>query len=194
MSKIQTPSQTVGPYFAYGLTSGQYGYENSDIVTPRIDAEQGELIRVVGTVFDGAGDSISDAMIEIWQADSSGIYPHPADPRTSNTAFTGFARSGTGTDKDSRFVFDTVKPGAVDDNQAPHINVVVFMRGLLSHVYTRLYFSDETAANETDPVLNTVDSDRRNTLIATRQETQTGIEYHFNIHMQGSEETVFFDV
>jgi protocatechuate 3,4-dioxygenase, alpha subunit len=194
MSKLQTPSQTVGPYFAYGLTAGQYGYDHTDIVTAKIESEQGDTIRLIGKILDGAGDVIPDAMIEIWQADSTGIYTHPEDPRKSNAPFTGFARCGTGTDKESRFIFDTIKPGAVDEDQAPHINITIFMRGLLSHVFTRIYFSDEETANVADPVLNSVPQDRRNTLVATRVEGRNGIEYHINIQMQGTEETVFFDV
>src|SRR3546814_4898782 len=86
-------------------------------------------------------------MIEIWQADPQGRYEHPADTRGANMAFRGFGRCGTGTDPEKRFVFDTLKPGAADDSEAPHINVIVFMRGLLSHLYTRVYFADEEAAN-----------------------------------------------
>src|SRR3546814_4554556 len=84
-----------------------------------------------------------DAMIEIWQADPQGRYAHPADTRGANMAFRGFGRCGTGTEPEKRFVFDTLKPGAADDSEAPHINVIVFMRGLLSHLYTRVYFRSE---------------------------------------------------
>jgi protocatechuate 3,4-dioxygenase alpha subunit len=191
----QTPSQTVGPYFAYGLTPEQYGYELSSIAQPtliRSDTE-GEHIRVEGCVFDGNGEPISDAMIEIWQADAMGRYAHPADPRGSNASFKGFGRCGTGTDKENRFFFDTVKPGSVDGRQAPHINVIVFMRGMLVHAYTRMYFSDETAANAADAVLQSVPPERRGTLIAARTVSPSGIGYRFDIHMQGEHETVFFD-
>jgi protocatechuate 3,4-dioxygenase, alpha subunit len=105
--------------------------------------------------------------------------------------FSGFGRQGTGTDPDNRFIFETIKPGPVDAEQAPHISVIVFMRGLLTHAYTRVYFSDETEANARDPVLNSVPEDRRQTLIATREADGT---YRFDIHMQGDAETVFFDV
>jgi protocatechuate 3,4-dioxygenase, alpha subunit len=87
-----------------------------------------------------------------------------------------------------------VKPGAIGDGQAPHINVIVMMRGLLSHAYTRIYFSDEAEANARDPVLASVPEKRRQTLIAERVETPSGVAYRFDIHMQGEEETVFFDV
>ena len=189
----QTPSQTVGPFFAYGLTPEQYGYPFTSIADGRMAEEgaSGEHIRVIGQVLDGEGVAISDAMVEIWQADAQGHYARPREP-ASNTGFSGFGRHGTGTDPENRFIFDTVKPGTVDAEQAPHINVIVFMRGLLTHAYTRLYFSDEADANARDPVLNSVPEDRRRTLIANRQDD--GRTYRFDIRMQGDDETVFFDV
>ena len=168
MRSSQTPSQTVGPYFAYGLTPEQYSYPFKEVVSGDIrtaDAE-GHPIRIEGKVFDGNGDPVPDAMIEIWQADGQGRYAHPGDGRAANAAFGGFGRFGTGTDSENRFIFETVKPGSVDGAQAPHINVIVFMRGLLTHVYTRVYFEDEETANADDPVLSSVAEDRRHTLIA----------------------------
>lgn len=192
----QTPSQTVGPFFAYGLTPEQYGYPFRAIAGAAMvdDETPGERIRVVGRVFDGEGAPIPDAMVEIWQADGEGRYAHPADPRGANIAFRGFGRCGTGTDPQQRFVFETIKPGAVGDGQAPHLNVIVLMRGLLSHVYTRIYFDDEAGANAADPVLAGVEEARRATLIARREVDPAGTVYRFDIHMQGAEETVFFDV
>jgi len=194
MAKLrQTPSQTVGPYFAYGLAPEQYGYQQnltSIAGSQMADSEtEGEHIRVEGRVFDGAGNPISDALIEIWQADAMGRYSHPADPRGSNSTFKGFGRCGTGTDPQNRFWFDTVKPGQVDAEQAPHLNVIVSMRGMLLHAFTRIYFPDEPA-NASDKVLNAVPAERRGTLIATRQGSNV---YRFDIHMQGDNETVFFD-
>lgn len=198
MSKLgQTPSQTVGPYFAYGLTPEQYGYPSlTSIASPdlRTPDTGGQQIRIEGRVFDGNGDPVDDAMIEIWQADPEGRYAHPGDPRGGNISFTGFGRCGTGTDPEHRFVFDSVKPGAVDAAQAPHVNVIVFMRGLLSHLYTRLYFADEAEANAKDPVLLSVPAERRDTLIAQREENGGVAVYRFDIRMQGERETVFFDV
>lgn len=196
MTRKQTPSQTVGPYFAFGLTPEQYHFPGTSIAGAVLtdEAAEGKRIRIEGRVFDGQNDPVSDALIEIWQADWQGRYAHPADPRSSNTRFVGFGRCGTGTDPGHRFIFETIKPGAVDDAQAPHINVIVFMRGILSHAYTRIYFSDEAAANETDPVLAAVPAERRETLIATLDQTDTGAVYRFDIHMQGDNETVFFDV
>jgi protocatechuate 3,4-dioxygenase, alpha subunit len=189
----QTPSQTVGPFFAYGLTPEQYGYQygltgigGSDMAA---DDVEGRRLRVEGQVFDGAGDPVSDALIEVWQADAMGRYAHPADPRGSNSGFKGFGRCGTGTDPRNRFWFNTIRPGAPDEGQAPHLNVTVMMRGMLLHAYTRIYFPDEPA-NATDPVLNAVPGDRRGTLIAAK--LSEGV-YRFDIHMQGARETVFFD-
>ncbi len=192
MTLKQTPSQTVGPYFAYGLTPEQYGYgfkelANGDLTTPETE---GERIRIIGSVYDGEGNKVPDAMIEIWQADAQGRYAHPADPRGSNSNFKGFGRFGTGTDAENRFIFDTIKPGSIDGAQAPHISVIVTMRGLLTHTFTRIYFSDESDANAVDPALNAVDESRRQTLIASRE----GDVYRFDIRMQGEYETVFFDV
>jgi protocatechuate 3,4-dioxygenase alpha subunit len=194
MAKLrQTPSQTVGPYFAYGLSPEQYGYQQnltSIAGSQMVEGDiEGQRIRVEGRVFDGNGNPISDALIEIWQADSLGRYSHPSDPRGSNSTFKEFGRCGTGTDPQNRFWFDTIKPGAVGAGQAPHLNVIVSMRGMLLHAFTRIYFSDEPA-NATDKVLNTVPAERRDTLIATCHD---GGIYRFDIHMQGEKETVFFD-
>ena len=192
----QTPSQTVGPYFAYGLTPEQYGYAFTSIAGGVLAAEagDGERIRIEGRVLDGAGAAVSDAMVEIWQADGQGRYAHPADPRSSNARFRGFGRVGTGTDPENRFVFETVKPGAPAEGQAPHVNLVLFLRGLLSHAYTRIYFSDEAEANAADAVLAAVPAERRATLIAARDDTGGTPLYRFDIHLQGDRETVFFDV
>lgn len=191
----QTPSQTVGPFFAYGLTPEQYGYPYASIAGGTVAGIEGEaVITVEGRVFDGAGDVVPDALIEIWQADGAGRYNHPADRRASNRTFGGFARCGTGTDPEKRFVFRTVKPGSVDGEQAPHINVIVFMRGLPCHAYTRLYFPEEAAANAADPVMASAPEDRRGTLVAQRMARDGGTVYRFDIHMQGDNETVFFDV
>jgi protocatechuate 3,4-dioxygenase alpha subunit len=195
MAKLrQTPSQTVGPYFAYGLAPEQYGYQqNLTSIAGSLMVEgdvDGRRIRVEGRVFDGAGNPVSDALIEVWQADGLGRYAHPADPRGTNNTFQGFGRCGTGTDPQNRFFFETIKPGQVDPGQAPHLNVIVSMRGMLLHAFTRIYFSDEAATNAIDKVLNAVPAERRDTLIAIRRD---GNVYRFDIHMQGDRETVFFD-
>ncbi len=186
----QTPSQTIGPYFSFGLVPEQYGYDHSQLAGNELAEEGAAPITIRGQVFDGNGETVRDAVLELWQADSQGRYAHPGNPRGANTAFGGFARVGTGTLADNFFEFKTVKPGAIGDGQAPHITVVLFMRGLLNHVYTRIYFADEEAANGADPVLALVETARRETLIARREGEGA---YRFDIHMQGDGETVFFD-
>ena len=190
-----TPSQTVGPYFAYGLTPNRK-YEwndafNNNLVTADTS---GERIRIEGQVFDGDGEVVPDCMLEIWQADAQGRFADPQDKRAlPNASFRGFARCGT--DKDGNYAFDTVKPGVVPDPdgkpQAPHILLAVFGRGMLRHLYTRIYFSDE-AGNAADPVLALVPADRRATLIATREAGKA--VYRLDLRLQGDDETVFFDV
>lgn len=196
MSRLlgQTPSQTVGPYFAYGLTPRQYVYDHGSAYTPVLAQPQaaGEHITVTGRVFDGKGQPVNDAMIEIAQLDAQGREVTSAE-QAKERGFTGFGRCGTGTDAQLRFAFTTVKPGAAA-GEAPHIDVIVFMRGLLSHAFTRLYFDDEAAANAQDAVLLSVPADRRATLVARRDVQPGGVVYHFDIHMQGERETVFFDL
>ncbi|MFL9965771.1 protocatechuate 3,4-dioxygenase subunit alpha [Paraburkholderia sediminicola] len=190
----QTPSQTVGPYFAYGLCPQQYDFDYKSLFTHVLaDREAaGEHITIIGQVFDGDGNVIGDAMVEMSQVDSTGQYPESREEITK-TGFRGFARVGTGTDPHKRFYVETVKPGRVGADQAPHVNVILTMRGMLLHTFTRIYFEDEAQANEKDPVLAAVPADRRGTLIA-RREPNTANVYRFDIHMQGDKETVFFDL
>ncbi|MEO7402000.1 MAG: protocatechuate 3,4-dioxygenase subunit alpha [Polaromonas sp.] len=193
----QTPSQTVGPYFAYGLTPTQYGYDLKSLFTPVLAQPhaQGEHLRLTGQVFDGAGKSVLDAIVEISQPDASG-QPVSSVADAEASGFTGFGRCGTGTLPANHFEFHTVKPGAAA-GQAPFINVCVTMRGLLLHTFSRIYFDDEAAANSQDVVLSSVPAERRPTLIARRESTGAGPVYRFDIHMQDSvhgQETVFFDL
>jgi protocatechuate 3,4-dioxygenase alpha subunit len=192
-----TPSQTVGPFFKYGLTPNrQYAWNDAftaNLVTP--DAS-GDRIRVEGTVYDGDGAPVPDCMLEVWQADAQGRFSDPQDARAlPNTAFRGFGRCGT--DGEGRYAFDTIKPGPVPDPdgkpQAPHLLLAVFARGMLRHLYTRIYFDGE-AANGSDAVLALVPADRRVTLIAKRQPGNGGAVYKFDLRLQGGEETVFFDI
>jgi protocatechuate 3,4-dioxygenase alpha subunit len=192
-----TPSQTVGPYFAYGLTpNGKYAWNDAfsgNLVTPDTS---GDRIRVEGFVYDGDGVVVPDCMLEIWQADAQGRFADPQDQRAlPNASFKGFGRCGTGAK--GEFAFDTIKPGSVPDTdgkpQAPHILMAIFARGMLLQNYTRIYFDDE-AANAADPVLALVPADRRGTLIARRGEGGNGVVYRFDIRLQGDDETVFFDV
>ena len=205
MSDI-TPSQTVGPYFAYGLaphsrcnwSPDQKTYDwketvGANLITP--DAS-GQKIRIEGRVTDGDGLPINDAMLEIWQADAQGRYANPRDNRAlPNTQFKGFGRSAT--DADGCYAFDTIKPGPVPGPggkpQAPHIVVAVFSRGMLRQVHTRLYFADE-AGNGADPILTLVPEDRRGTLVAHKEMRGDLAVYRFDVRVQGENETVFFDV
>ncbi|HVV40475.1 MAG TPA: protocatechuate 3,4-dioxygenase subunit alpha [Nitrobacter sp.] len=191
-----TPSQTVGPYFKYGLTpNGAYAWNDAfenNLVTPDVS---GERIRIEGRVLDGDGVPVPDSMLEIWQADAQGRFSDPQDRRAlPNSSFRGFGRCGT--DPNGAYVFETIKPGAVPGPdgkpQAPHILMAIFARGMLVQNYTRIYFDDE-AATASDAVLALVPADRRATLIAKRA-TGAGHVYRFDIHLQGDNETVFFAV
>ena len=194
MTRGQTPSQTVGPYFAYGLTPEQYRYAYGSVFGPALARPHaaGAHIRIVGQVLDGEGVPINDALVEILQADAAGRYVGSAAQAEAD-GFTGFGRCGTRADDRLQFAFATVKPGAVD-GEAPHVDVVLTMRGLLSHAFTRIYFSDEAAANARDPLLQSVPAQRRDTLIAQRSDLPGGVIYRFDIHMQGDRETVFLDL
>jgi protocatechuate 3,4-dioxygenase alpha subunit len=181
-----TPSATVGPYLAIGLTWGD-GVFAAEEGTPG-----GLWIR--GRVFDGAGDVVPDAMVETWQADPDGGFPSPEDPRgaASYPGFRGHARAQTIT---GEFGIFTLKPGRVPDGdgglQAPHIDVSLFARGILDRVVTRIYFADEAEANAEDAVLRSLpDDDARRTLLAT----PTDDGYRLDFSLQGDRETVFFAV
>ncbi len=192
LATTQSPSQTVGPFFHYGLV---FGGEN---VLVREDAH-GTRITLTGRVLDGTGMAIPDALVEIWQADADGRYAHPADPQQSaaDVNFRHFGRSDT-THAQNNYVFDTVKPGKVSTPsggwQAPHVNVHIFARGLLTHLATRIYFADDAEANAADPVLGAIDATRRSTLLAQRDPgsgpTPT---YRLDFVLQGPHETVFFE-
>jgi protocatechuate 3,4-dioxygenase alpha subunit len=183
-----TPSQTLGPFFHDALLDE----DRSELVTP----DHPEAIRIEGTVYDGAGEPVSDAMVEIWQANEAGRYNDPRDAREDlplDEGFYGFGRSGT--DAGGTFSFVTVKPGRVPlpngGMQAPHIMVSVFARGLLERVVTRIYFPDEQEANANDPVLSSVeDLGLRRTLVAHEE----GDALRFDIHLQGENQTAFFEL
>jgi protocatechuate 3,4-dioxygenase alpha subunit len=187
MSSVPTPSQTIGPFFHDSLLDENY----SELVSP----DHPEGIRIKGTVYDGAGEVVPDAMVEIWQADTAGRYDHPTDYREDislHEDFSGFGRSGT--DAGGEFSFLTVKPGPVPGPdgkvQAPHVMVSVFARGLLKRLVTRIYFPDEEVANAVDPVLSSIeDPELRRTLIARDE----GDALRFDIHLQGDGQTAFFE-
>jgi protocatechuate 3,4-dioxygenase alpha subunit len=187
-----TTSQTIGPFFSPSLLRDDA--RRNVLVQP---GTEGERIRIEGRVLDGDGLSVTDALVEIWQANARGRYNHPADtgPAALDPAFAGFGRSGT--DEDGGYWFETVKPGPVPLGrggfQAPHIVVTVFARGLLNHAVTRLYFGDDPATRD-DPVLLSVPAERRPTLLAARHQSDGQPVYRFNIILQGEAETVFFNV
>lgn len=189
-----TPSQTVGPFFAYALTPHDYELNEIFFTDLRTADASGKAIRIEGYVIDGDGEPIIDAMLEIWQADGEGRYSAGARQHGANSSFTGFGRSDV--DSNGFFSFETVKPGQVPGPngslQAPHINVSVFARGLLKQLFTRIYFEGE-AANAADPILALVPEDRVPTLVATRRERGEETVYTFNIRLQGEGETVFFE-
>jgi protocatechuate 3,4-dioxygenase alpha subunit len=162
-----TPSQTVGPFFSFGLC-----VRPAAELVP--DTTPGAL-HVVGRVLDGAGEPVPDAMVEIWQADADGKY----------RADFGWGRCGT--NAEGRFAFTTVKPGSVD-SQAPHLVVLVFARGLLKPVLTRMYFGDEEDANRDDPILAALDPRAHATLVAAAREDV----YEFDVRLQGDDQTAFF--
>ncbi len=181
----QSASQTVGPFFRIGLI---YGERQNDLVD---EQTAGECITLTGVVFNGDGEPITDAMLEIWQPDANGIFNHPLDPlhEGADPHFRGFGRAETR--NAGKYEFKTVKPGG-RDGQAPYINMHVFARGMLVHALTRVYFPDEPG-NAEDPALNAVDPARKETLIATREQSEGPPVYRFNIRMQGEDETVFFN-
>ncbi|WP_321928133.1 protocatechuate 3,4-dioxygenase subunit alpha [Paraburkholderia guartelaensis] len=195
MALKETPSQTVGPYFAYGLCPQQYDFDFKSLFTANVVGPEtpGEHITLIGRVIDGDGKAVFDAMLEISQVDANGRYPASRE-EIAKDGFHGFARVGTGTDAQHRFIAHTVKPGVENAGEAPHLNVIVMMRGMLTHTFTRIYFEDEAAANAADPVLSAVPAARRDTLIARRSEQAGSIVYTFDIRMQGEQETVFFDL
>ncbi len=177
-----TPSQTVGPFFAYALSSADTGRGGI----------AGERIRIEGKVLDGDGEPVPDAMLEVWQADAEGRFA--GTPGGANAPFTGFARIPTGAD--GGYWLETVRPGRVAGPdgglQAPHINVTVFSRGLLCHLFTRIYFADEQS-NDEDAILAAIaETERRQTLIAAREDGDGEAVYRFDVRLQGEGETVFF--
>ena len=186
----QTTAQTVGPFFHFALMR-----DGVDELDP--DREAGTPIVITGAVRDGAGDPVSDAMVEIWQADGGGRYRHPADGRVGDvpTNFIGFGRVAStdeGTYRAATAMPGTV-PGPDGSVQAPHLNVQIFARGLLDHLSTRIYFPDHPA-NAEDPVLARVPEARRDTLYARADGADGDVPvYRFDVVLQGEDETVFFD-
>jgi protocatechuate 3,4-dioxygenase alpha subunit len=186
MNTEPTASQTVGPFLHIGLD-----WLKRDHLAGA--GASGERVTIEGRILDRDGVPVSDAVIEVWQANAHGKYAHPDDwqDKPIDKEFSGFGRVPT--DAAGAFCFTTIKPGSVPGPdgrmQAPHLAITVFMRGLLKHLTTRLYFPDEPA-NALDPILNLVSADRRPTLVAKAKEPGM---LEWNIHLQGQDETVFFD-
>ena len=201
----ETASQTAGPYVHIGLAPKEAGFDIfhknfTDVLAgPKT---KGEKIRIEGQVFDGSGTPLRDVLIEIWQANAAGKYNHPADRQNKpvDKSFRGWGRGCSDFDT-GVYAFDTIKPGAVIGRNnrlmAPHVNFWIVARGINIGLNTRMYFSDETDANAKDPVLNLIEWEvRRKTLIGERDPAlRDGVAvYRFDIHLQGAQETVFFDI
>ena len=191
MTSVTTPSQTVGPFFHDALD--RLGW--ADLTAA---GASGDKIRVEGRVLDGDRAAVSDAFLEIWQANAAGRYAHDEDrqDKALDPHFRGFGRVFT--DAEGRYSFTTIRPGRVAGRgnalQAPHISVAIFARGLLKQLTTRIYFADEGAANETDPVLSAIDdAGIRRTLLAAPVESALPT-YRFDIILQGEGETAFFEI
>ncbi|MDC8801914.1 protocatechuate 3,4-dioxygenase subunit alpha [Halomonas pacifica] len=194
----ETASQTAGPYVHIGLALHVAGLpaRDEEIWNRMAGPEaEGEPIEVVGTVIDGNGDLVRDALLEAWQADSQGRYRTEFD---LEQPFNGFGRTATTAEGGSEWSLTTIKPGAVTRGDgkvmAPHINLAIFARGINIQLQTRLYFEDEAEANVACPVLNAIESPtRRQTLIAKREAVDGKVRYRLDIRLQGEGETVFFD-
>ncbi len=201
----ESPSQTAGPYVHIGLIPHQAGFDifenNFSNALARPDTP-GERIRIEGRIFDGLGAPCRDILVEIWQANAAGRYNHPADRQTEKPLdpdFRGWGRTGTDFET-GIYSFATIKPGPVVGRNghkpmAPHVNVWLAARGINIGLSTRIYFADEPALNEVDPVLRMIEpAVRRQTLLARREERDGAAVYVFDITLQGEQETVFFDI
>jgi len=199
----ETASQTAGPYVHIGLIPGMAGFDIFEKNFTNILAgpnTSGERITLEGKVLDGTGTPLRDVLLEIWQANAAGRYNHPADrsPGVIDEDFRGWGRAGSDFET-GLIALETIKPGATIDKAgrkcAPHVNVWIVARGINIGLNTRIYFSDEEAANAADPVLNLIEQPvRRSTLIAKRSARAGKVVYDFTINLQGPDETVFFDV
>jgi protocatechuate 3,4-dioxygenase alpha subunit len=182
MSKLTpTPGQTVGPFYGYALPYAK----DRELLAPGSPGS----IRLQGTVYDGAGHPIPDAILEIWQADADGNVVHRTGSLVRDGyTFTGFGRSAVG--NTGAFTFTTVNPGPTEAGAAPFIAVAVFARGLMNRLFTRVYLPEDEAALAKDPLLSSLEPDRRQTLIA-RRDPDGGLTW--DIRLQGDGETVFLD-
>lgn len=180
----ETPSQTAGPYVHIGAYPSAAGLPARTQAKPNVvfgPSAKGTRVRVEGSVRDGAGTPVTDAMLELWQADADGKFPG------------GFGRSITDF-ATGEFWFDTVKPGAAAPNEAPFVTLLIFARGINIHLRTRMFFDDEAPANAADPTLKAVGDPRLQATLLGRKSMRDGLAvYRFDIVLQGENETVFFD-
>jgi protocatechuate 3,4-dioxygenase alpha subunit len=194
-----SPSQTVGPFLHIALEWP----DGPDVVPEGMP----DAVTVGGVLLDGAGDPVSDGLVETWQADPAGRFDHPDDPRGAvapdAAGFRGFGRSAT--DAAGHWQVRTLRPGPLPTpdgaTEAPHLDVTIMARGMLDRVVTRIYFEDDAEAGRSDPVLAAVPPERRATLVAVRRQNLApdaaegpDVDYRFDIHLQGDHETVFFEV
>jgi len=195
----ESPSQTAGPYVHIGCTPNFTGinvYKSDLGASMKTGPVRGAEITLAGTIFDADGVAMTDAMVEIWQADAAGLFPSGAETRgKADPHFTGWGRAPCDMHT-GQFMFQTVKPGAVPwpdgRMQAPHITVWIVARGINVGLHTRIYFEDEPTANAADPILSQIeDQNRVHTLLAKK--TKAGA-YVFDVHIQGPNETIFFDI
>ncbi|AOP52489.1 MAG: protocatechuate 3,4-dioxygenase subunit alpha [Brevibacterium aurantiacum] len=174
-----TPGQTVGPFYGYAMPWPG----DNELVPPAKDG----AVQLHGYVYDGAGAPVPDAILEIWQPDGNGdVSRNSGSLRRDGFTFTGFGRNAV--DPEGRFVFSTLNPGPTEAGKAPFISVVVFARGLLNRLFTRIYLPEDTAALTADPLLSSLDEADRNRLIATREADGS---LRFDIRLQGEDETPF---
>lgn len=176
---VPTPGQTIGPFYHFGLP-----FDGGAELVP---AGSPGSVRLHGTVTDGDGVGIQDAMLEIWQADADGRIRQLEGALSGDAGqFTGWGRTSTW--RDGAYAFTTVEPGAAPEGGARFIAMVVFARGLLNRLFTRVYLPEDTDALAADPLLSGLDDDRRSTLIATREADGS---LRFDVRLQGERETVF---
>lgn len=176
---VPTPGQTVGPFYGYALP-----YEHDNELVP---AGSTRAVQLHGVVYDGAGTPVPDAILEIWQPDENGDVPRETGSlRRTGFTFTGFGRGAV--DPEGAFSFSTVDPGPTEAGKAPFISVVIFARGLLNRLFTRIYLPEDTAALAADPLLASLPAEDRERLIATREADGS---LRFDIRLQGEDETPF---
>jgi protocatechuate 3,4-dioxygenase, alpha subunit len=186
MTGLPTPAQTVGPFLSLGLA-----WPDGPCV---VDPATPGAVRIAGRLLDGNGDRVGDGLLETWQADPDGRFPDAGESASGPSGFRGFGRCLT--DATGGWEIVTLKPAPLPApggaTEAPHLDVSVFARGLLHRLVTRVYFSDEGAANAADPVLRALPDDAARATVVAR--AGGGGDYRIDIHLQGPDETVFFVV